>query len=64
MSGSVETGELDLWDGKEIGRGLSGERSEKEGFMGDAGAYISESWESSEGVVSAEKSWRTLSHCV
>ena len=33
-------------------------------FTGDGGAYISASCASSVGDVMAERSWRTLSHCV
>ena len=49
--------------GRESGRDVS-RISEKSGFMGDGGAYISESWDSSVGVVRAENSWRMWSHCV
>jgi hypothetical protein len=49
--------------GRESNRGISS-RSEKAGFMGEGGAYISESCESSAGAVRAEKSLRILSHWV
>lgn len=48
--------------GRDSGRVLL--PSWKDGTMGEAGAYISESWESSDGDVNAEKSCLTLSHCV
>jgi hypothetical protein len=41
--------------GSDSGRGVS-RNSEKSGLMGDGGAYISESWDSSVGVVRAAKS--------
>ena len=43
-------------------RGSPRARDGNEGLIGDAGAYISESWDSCGGEVSAVKSCRTLSH--
>ena len=55
-------GVVGVWrEGNDRGRGLP--TRDRGDFMGDGGAYISESWESSEGHVRADKSWRTLSHC-
>ena len=54
--------------GRKEADGDDGERwlseTEKPGRIGEGGAYISASWESVVGEVSAENSWRTLSHCV
>ena len=47
--------------GKENGRAISGENEE---WVGVTGAYISESCESSDGDVKADKRWRILSHWV
>ena len=57
-----ETGLLE--PGRECGRDVArffGVR-EKEWCFGEGGAYISASWGNSEGAVTAEKRWRTLSH--
>jgi len=64
--------DLLLLDGEEFerlcdigGEGVSNGPEEEPGLIvGEGGAYISESWETSVGDVRAEKSWRTLSHCV